>query len=85
MHFTYEYCHSGVGGVAVSRLLFNLDFFLRHFHFWSLRRYICNRTIFLEATCPFLGLSFYGTPGSKDLSYLTIIYTLRRGQKQDGA
>ena len=35
MQFTYEYCHSGVGGVSVSRLLFNLDFFLRHFHFWT--------------------------------------------------
>jgi len=46
MQFTYEYCHSGVGGVAVPRLLFNLGFFLRHFHFSSLRRHFYNRTIF---------------------------------------
>ena len=74
MHFTYEYSHSSLGGVAVHRLLFNLVFFQRHFHFWTWHIYTLP---YLEATCPFFGLSSSGSPGSKGLIYFTIFYTLR--------
>jgi len=66
-------------GVAVPRLLFNLDFFLRQFHFWN---GTAITVPFLEATCPFSDLSSSGTPGSNGLSYLTILYTLRRAKNK---
>ena len=72
MQFTYEYFHSGESVVTLTRLMFNLVFFLSHFQFWKFK-HIYNRTI-LKANCLFSGLTSSCTPGCKGLitsSYLT--------------
>ena len=74
MQFTYEYSHSGVGGVAVPRSTLSSSSDTYTFGRGTVQN--------LEATCPFSDLSSSGTPGSNGLSYLTILYTLRRAKNK---
>ena len=83
MQFTYEYCHSGVAVVMLTRIMFNLVNFLSHFQFWKFK-HIFNQTI-LNANCLFSGLTTSCTPGCKGLITSTYFTRLDGCQEQEGA